>query len=229
MHEGPNRSDSVRNTMRASAKVALAIAPFVVLALAGCTGGDPTPGSSAEDTPAPDSTASAPADEPAGGGDTACLSGAIWGLDVADGAAQLGAHLSSSGLAVISSEGVGSHRIIFTGDGLVSSDIDVTNTISVDASGGLVMTLVQTQSGESGGEWYWVDDSNVVTFDNWDNGTYQIQSQTLINDTPAPNQITIPTETLAGSKMQVLSCTPDTLMTQAEGSPFTQTWHAVSE
>jgi len=214
--------------MTASARIALAIAPFVVLALAGCTGDEPTPGSST-DAPAPgESTAPASADAPDGTNRTECLSAAIWGLDVADGAAQLGEYLTTSGLAVISSEGFGSHRIIFTGDGLVSSDIDVTNTISVDASGGLVMTLVQTQSGESGGEWYWIDDSNVVTFDNWDNGTYQIQSQTLINDTPSPNSITIPAETLAGSKMEVLSCTADTLQTHAEGSPFTQTWHAVS-
>ena len=214
--------------MTASARIALAIAPFVVLALAGCTGDEPTPGSSADATPPPASSDPASPDTPAGGSDTACLSAATWGLDVADGAAQLGEYLATSGLAVISSEGVGSHWITFTDDGFVTSDIDVSNTISVDASGGLVMTLVQTQSGESSGEWAWLSGSNVVGFSNWDNGTYQIQSQTFINDTASPNSITIPAATLDGSKMEILSCTADTLQTQADGSPFTQTWHAVS-
>ena len=156
--------------------------------------------------------------------DTACITGSNWALDVNDSASQIGEYLSSNGMDVISSEGVGSHFVTFTADGLVSSDIDVSMTIAARMSSGMTLTLVQTQSGLGGGEWSWQGDSGVIAFDNWDNGNFQVQTQTFINDIATPNSVTIPGDSLGGTTMEVLACTPELLSTHATGNPFTQTW-----
>lgn len=184
--------------------IRIAAAPMLLaLALAGCSAGTPAPAAD----------------------DTACLTGQIWQLDVQDSARQLAENLSSNGIEVISSEGVGSHRMTFTADGLVSSDIDVTYTITAAMDAGLTLTMVQTHSGSNGGEWAWLEDSGVIGFSNWDAGDYQVQTQTLINGTASPNSVTVPSETLDGTDMAVLACTADTLSTHATVSPFTQLWH----
>jgi hypothetical protein len=180
-------------------------AALLLLALAGCAPG-------------------APVTEPVAD-DTACLTGQIWQLDVQDAARQLGESLASGGIEVVSTEGLGSHRVTYTDDGLVSSDIDVSYTITASLDAGSTLTLVQTHSGSNGGEWAWLDDSGVIAFSNWNVGDYQIQTQTLIDGVAAPNSVTTPSETLDGTDMEVLACTADMLSTHVAASPFTQVWH----
>lgn len=198
--------------MHRTVRLATATAPLVLLlALGACAPGSPAPGPTAQG-PSVDSA-----------DDTACITSQIWSLDVADAAAQIAAQLSSNGIVVLSSEGSGRHTVTFTEDGLVSSSVDVSYIITTDAQG-LSLAMVQTHGGESGGEWFWRDDSGVIGFENWDNSGYTVQTTTIINGVESPTSTEVPSETLAGTDMTVLSCTADALSTQVASSPFVQRW-----
>ncbi|MBX3100850.1 MAG: hypothetical protein KF761_14895 [Salinibacterium sp.] len=159
----------------------------------------------------------------AGNSSTSCISGKTWILDLPDLAAQLGEQLSSHGLNVTQSEGVGRQDFVFDGSGTVASHIDVTYTISVQKDD-LTITLVQTQGGDTSGEWSWQGDTTDVVFSNWDNAGYSVQNQFLVNGVAGENSVTIPTETLGDGTVMATTCTGTTLSTQVSGSPFTQHW-----
>lgn len=167
-----------------------------------------------------------PADGASGGSPTACVSGKTWVLDVADAASQLGAQLTSNGMNVTQSEGAGRQDFTFTEDGMVSSHIDLTYTLTV-AQDDLTLTLVQTHGGDPSGEWAWQGDADdTIVFSNWDNAGYSVQNQFIVNGTASENTMDIPSETLGAGSVMTVDCSGSTLTTQVSGSPFTQHWSA---
>lgn len=198
---------------------ALVTVPLLVLALSGCTPGDPG---------GEEPTAEEPTDgETLEAGSTACLTDREWNLDVADAAAQLGDQLASSGLTVVSSVGEGSQSLWFDQEGYVGSSTNLTYTLVADMDGGLVMTMAQHHEGDPGGQWAWEGEAeSTLTFTDWD-ANYTVTTDTSINGTAAPTS-TIPAGGLAGlgGTSMTVACDGDSLTTQAEGSPFVQHWTA---
>ena len=157
------------------------------------------------------------------GASTECVS-RTWALDINDAAAQLGEHLASSGMSVISTSGEGVQTISFAQDGQVTTHNDVTFMVSADGGEGVEITVVQTHSGDTAGEWYWEGDSDSrVAFDAYDSGEYTISTTTLVNGMAGEPSTTTPTGGEGGSGMSI-DCSADGLATQADGSPFTQHW-----
>ena len=194
------------------------LVPVLLLSLSGCTllgggggGGTEDEGSSGG--------------EELDGGSTACVIDKNWELDVADMAAQLGETMASSGVNVVSTVGEGEAGIYFDQEGIAGSATNVSYTIVIDMGDGLVMTMVQHHEGSPGGNWAWDGGSeSTIVFDGW-NGEVVITTDTSINGTAAPTSTTPLGGGLDGQAMTV-SCDGDTLVTQAAGSPFAQTWHA---
>lgn len=200
-------------------KAALLIPATLLFSLSGCflTGGG-GPGS----TPDPDGSA---AGDDLAGGAIGCLSGKDWHLDVGDAATQIGDYLGDNGLNVTGSVGTGDQSFRFEEDGAATSSTDLTYTITIDMGDGLTMVMAQHHVGTPGGEWAWNGDADsTLVFNNWD-GDYTVTTDLTINGQAAPSSVSPPTGGLDGQAMTV-SCDGDTLHTQAEGSPFAQTWHA---
>ncbi|HPG75168.1 MAG TPA: hypothetical protein PLU61_03175, partial [Rhodoglobus sp.] len=132
--------------------VSLAAAAALLLTLAGCSlGGGEEPGSSGTD-----SGSSTGTDSGAGAGAASCVEDRTWVLDTDDLAAQLATQMSASGMTVTESTAEGRQSIEFASDGTASSSVDVTYTLTVDSGDGIVITVVQTHSGEPHGQWEWV-------------------------------------------------------------------------
>jgi hypothetical protein len=199
-----------------------ALAPLLILSLAGCT---LLGGGGGADPEGDESSGGEGSSEELEGGSTACVIDRDWQLDVADMAAQLGEQIASGGVTVISSTAAGSSGIYFDQEGYAGSATDVSYTIVVDVGDGLIMTMVQHHGGQPGGNWAWDGESeSTMLFDDW-NGEVVITTDTSINGTAAPTSTT-PLEGGFGGQSMTVSCDGDTLVTQSEGSPFTSTWHA---
>jgi hypothetical protein len=201
--------------------VSLAAAAALLLTLAGCSlGGGEEPGSTGTD-----SGSSTGTDSGAGAGAASCVVDRTWVLDTDDLAAQLATQLSASGMAVTESTAEGRQSIEFASDGTASSSVDVTYTLTVDSGDGIVITVVQTHSGEPHGQWEWVGDSTTLTFSGWDNAGYSVQNTFLINGVASDSPIAIPSDTLGDTDMET-TCSGDALSTHVATSPFTQHWIA---
>ncbi len=202
---------------------AYAIAPLLLLTLSGCTllgGGGSTPVDGDPDSSGGDTGA-------LDGGSTACIMDRNWSLDIDDAAAKLGAFILENGLTVVESTGSGEQLIWFDEIGTAGSATDVTYTITADMGEGAMMTMTQHHAGSPYGQWAWDGDSeSTVVFDEWSDD-YVITTDTTIDGVSVPTSTTPMTGGLDGQTMTV-SCSGDTLETQAEGSPFTQVWHAQS-
>lgn len=185
----------------------------LLLAMTGCTGGGDGGG-----TPAAEGGSGSPST-------TECLSGKTWVLDIDDLAGQLAAQLRSGGLNVVETTAEGRQTFEFTETGEANSSVDVTYTMTVDSSDGIVITLVQTHGGDPSGEWAWLGDSETVTFSNWDNAGYSVQNTVLVNGVGSDAPIEVPSDTLGGTDMET-DCSGTTLSTHVEASPFTQHWNA---
>ena len=201
--------------------VSLAAAAALLLTLAGCSlGGGEEPGSSGTD-----SGSSTGTDSGAGAGAASCVEVRTWVLDTDDLAAQLATQMSASGMTVTESTAEGRQSIEFASDGTASSSVDVTYTLTVDSGDGIVITVVQTHSGEPHGQWEWVGDSTTLTFSGWDNAGYSVQNTFLINGVASDSPIAIPSDTLGDTDMET-TCSGDALSTHVATSPFTQHWIA---
>lgn len=189
----------------------------LLFALVGCTPGVGSGGSG---------TGSDSDDGGAAAGTTpmSCIADRTWVLNKDDLAAQLAANLTANGLVVTQSTADGRQTFEFNSDGSATAFVDVTYTLTVD-SDGLVMTLVQTHSGEPSGEWQLLDDGSTVTFDSWDNAGYTVQNSILIGGVAADMPLDIPSDTLGETDMTTV-CSGNTLSTKVEVSPFTQHWIA---
>ena len=203
-------------------KAAALVIPAVLLfSLSGCflLGG----GSGTGDADS-DSDGSAGGDDREGGS-TACLIDKNWQLDVQDAAEKLGEQIASNGLTVISATGEGGQEIFFDQEGFAGSASDLTYTLVVDMTDGLLMTMTQHHEGAPGGNWAWEGDSeSTISFSDW-SSDYTVTTDTSINGTAAPTSVVPMGGGLDGQTMTV-SCDGDTMETQAAGSPFVQVWHA---
>lgn len=206
-------------------KAAALVIPAVLLfSLSGCflLGGGSGSGGSGSGGPGIDGSTSGEALE---GGSTACIVDKDWQLDVPDAAAKLGAQLASNGLTVISATGEGEQGIFFDQEGIAGSASDVTYTLVVDMGEGLLMTMTQHHTGAPGGSWAWEgDEESTIGFSDW-SSDYTVTTDTSINGTAAPTSVAPMGGGLDGQTMTV-SCSGDTMETQAAGSPFVQLWHA---
>ena len=200
--------------------------PVLLFSLAGCTligGGDDGSGdgSGAEE----ESSGGEGTSEELEGGSTACIMDRNWSLDVDDAAEKLAAYMLETGLTVVETTGVGEQLIWFDEIGTAGSATDLTYTMVVDMGDGLVMTMTQHHAGSPYGQWAWDGSADsTIVFDEWIDD-YVVTTETSINGTAAPTSTTPMSGGLSGQSMTV-SCDGDTLTTQAEGSPFTQLWHA---
>ena len=97
--------------------------------------------------------------------------------------------------------------------------------MTVDMGEGLTMTMVQNHAGSPYGQWAWDGESDsTIVFDEWSDD-YVVTTTTMIDGVTAPSSTNPMAGGLEGQSMTV-SCSGDTLQTQAEGSPFVQVWHA---
>jgi hypothetical protein len=209
--------------LSAQRAVSLAAAAALLLTLAGCSlGGSGEPGATDTD---PGSSAGTDSGTDSGASGSSCIEDRTWVLDTDDLAAQLATQLSSGGLTVSDSTAEGRQSIEFSSDGTASSSVDVTYTLSVDSGDGIVITVVQTHSGEPHGQWEWVGDSTTLTFSGWDNAGYSVQNTVLVNGVAGDFPISIPSDTLGDTDMET-TCSGNTLSTHVATSPFTQHWNA---
>ena len=200
--------------------VPFATAAVLLLTLAGCsTGGSGGPGSGSSTEPGGSTGTDA------GSGSVSCVEDRTWVLDTDDLAAQLATQMSSGGLTVSESTAEGRQTIEFASDGTASSSVDVTYTLSIDSGDGIVITVVQTHSGEPHGQWEWLGDSTTITFSGWDNAGYSVQNTVLVNGVAGDFPISIPSDTLGDTDMET-TCSGDALSTHVATSPFTQHWIA---
>ncbi|MBX3088091.1 MAG: hypothetical protein KF742_06345 [Cryobacterium sp.] len=157
-----------------------------------------------------------------GHSDTACLSESEWSLDINDMAQQILAQLQASGNPTDSAVASGSQKIFFNQAGTMGSTTDLTYTFHSTLSNGLDMTMIETQSGPANSDWAWIDDTNVVDFEDWVSNV-QITTSFEIGGKSASSGITLPTGGTDGANMTVL-CSANALTTTSEGSPFTMHW-----
>ena len=193
----------------------LAVPAVVALGLAGC--GDDSSGGGSSSAPSA-----------AGGHSTGCLINKTWTLDVADAATQIGDYLTTKGLAVTSSTGAGSQTFTFTQEGHATASTNLTYTINVDENGH-ALVVTQEHTGDSNGDWAWQaaasGSSSVITFANWDAGTYAVQNTISIDGVQSSAPINFPDAGLGGTDMTV-TCSGNHLTTKVAASPFTQKWTA---
>ena len=200
-----------------------AAAAALLLTLAGCSlGGGEEPGSTGTD---PGSSTGTDSGTDSGAGAASCVEDRTWVLDTDDLAAQLATQMSTNGMTVTESTAEGRQSIEFASDGTASASVDVTYTLSIDSGDGIVITVVQTHSGEPRGQWEWVGDSTTLTFSGWDNAGYSVQNTFLINGVASDSPISIPSDTLGDTDMET-TCSGDALSTHVATSPFTQHWVA---
>ena len=200
---------------------ALFLTPLLLLSLAGCT---LVGGAGGSDRAENDGTSGGEAAD-LNGGSTACLMDRNWSLDIDDAAAKLGDYMRDNGLAVVETTGSGEQLIWFDEIGTAGSATNLTYTVMADMGDGLTMTMTQNHAGSPYGQWAWDGSAeSTVVFDEWSDD-YVVTTDTSINGIASPTSTMPMSGGLSGQSMTI-SCAGDTLETQAEGSPFTQTWHA---
>ena len=188
-------------------------AAALIALLAGCSPGAEEP----DAAPAP-STAS-PAAAPV---DTGCIA-RTWLLDIPDLASQIAIELSTDGLEVTEYTGIGRHTFTFTEAGEASASVDVTFALTATSGAGPEITVVQIHTGEPGGLWGWVGDTNVMEFADWDDGGYEVQNITAIGGVTTEGPIALPSDPLVGTTMDVV-CDRSTMSTHQTSSPYTLHW-----
>ncbi len=195
---------------------ALVVPALLLLTLAGC--GDDGSGG---DGGGSGGTGSGGATGPAG--NTACVARGTWSLDIDDAATQLGAELTSKGLTVTSTSGEGHQELVFDQEGYLGTDTGLAYTMVVDMGDGLVMTMVQHHEGSPGGQWAWIDDTNVIGFSDFESG-YTVTTSVDINGRSSESAVPLPSSGPGAGNMTVIACDDESMTTQAAGSPFQQHW-----
>jgi len=205
----------------------VAIAALGALALsftlAACgVGGGGSGGSDGGPTPAPETPLADPGPQ-----DTGCLAG-TWTADVDDLAQQLATNLAGNGIDVASASGVGTQQLAFDQEGYMGISVDMTLTIVVDLSDGIVMQIVQHHTGATGADWAWdgsgEEAAGDLLFSNFSGSDYHVDSAFSINGVSTEQSIPIDLSVLTDVPMHV-ECSGDTLLTNQSPSPFTTVWH----
>ena len=190
--------------MRSRHVVTTALATLSLLALSACATPGPAGG------------------EPGGasGGIAGCLPG-TWNLDTDDLAAQLQAFMVSNGSPITSTTSDGTVTLEVAADSMTyTSAVAITATADID---GLAMVVLQEHDGVSSGLWA-VDGTDVV-FSDWANGI-TITTTVTVGGVSTGDALDIPADTGSGVPMTV-ECSGDSLITQPDGSPFTNRWTRV--
>lgn len=199
--------------------------PFLLLlVLSACTpaGGEPDPdGGGATSDPAEEGEA--------GPVLSSCVDG-DWTADLDDLAQQLGASLAGTGMNVIAATASGSQEVSIGGEGIIGYASDATYDVAIDMGNGLTMTVTQNHIGTMGADWAWdgsadpSDTRGTMLFENFDGSGYSIRNTTDING--QSSESTIPLDEAGyGNVPMLVTCDGDTMTTQAQGAPFTTTWH----
>ena len=189
-------------TARTTASV-LAVPAFAALLLAGCA-----PAADAE--PDPD-----PADPRSSGEQQPCIVGS-WKLDVADYWTQSEAYVLGIGLPIVDFAMDGAGTIQFTGDGLISTDIDLTTTGTIVA--GDTRVPLNTRSAYTAtGDWNAGDDLDSIDLANW----VSLPDPSVPVDPAAPP---IPAIDYTDVDAVMAFCTEDFLVLQAPGAPLSARW-----
>lgn len=161
--------------------------------------------------------------DPTASGDTGCVAGRTWRLDIPDLASQLAIELATTGFSVVEYAGIGEHTLVFDEAGAASADVDMTMSVTVNTDAGIMITVVQVHVGAPSGQWGWVGDTSTMEFASWNDGGYTVENFMTINGVSSESTIPIPSDPLTGSKMAV-ECSGSTLTTTTAGSPYIQRW-----
>lgn len=188
--------------MNALSKTLPAVAGLLLLA--GCT------------APVGETTDETPVDQTGGDADIPCVVG-TWTLDVPDYEAQSEAFLSGQGIPVEEFAMTGAGKVTFTADGLVSADVDLTVSASLEA-GGVNVPIEQRTAYTGSGDWAEGDEPGSIDLENWaavpkDGVENPVEEDGL----PTIDFFDIPTI--------VTTCTADTLVLQGPDAPLAATWH----
>jgi len=162
-------------------------------------------------------------DDLAIGGDTRCISGRVWQLDIDDLASQLGVELAANGFEVREYGVEGGSTLEFDEAGTVNITSQHVYTIMVITDADASITLAQVHEGAPSGEWGWKRNTNVMEFANWDSGGYSVVNFLVVNGIYLESDIPIPGDTMSGTNMTV-ECVGSKMTTIIDGSPFTQRW-----
>lgn len=190
-------------------RIALAAPVLLAAVLVGCAGAPADPVEDADPV----------GDDPGAGDPVACVVG-DWSADVDDLAAQLLDLFATQGLPVSATSADGSIRLEITADGTARVTQDLDLTAVADFGGGLA-TLVQRHRGA--GEGAWSFEEQLLRFPEWNDGTLVIEQEITMDGQTVELPIELP-ETEFGGPLQVAACDDRTMVTDAEGSPFTTTW-----
>ncbi|MEO8260960.1 MAG: hypothetical protein ABI566_00210 [Pseudolysinimonas sp.] len=208
----------MRTDARFRPSFAVVAAIAAALVLAGCSGS----GAEGPDEPVAESPA-----EPAV--DTGCVVGE-WTLDLTDLASQMAIELTANGLEVTEYTGAGHYLFTILDTGVASMDVNSTFSLTATSGAGPEITVVQTHTGAPFGFWGWVGDTNVLEFDDWNDGGYLVENLTSIggvNTTDGQIPIALPSDPLGESNMTV-TCDGSTMTTQSAGSPYLHHWSSAS-
>lgn len=162
-------------------------------------------------------------DDLAIGGDTGCISGRLWQLDIDDLANQLADELAAQGFEVLDYEAGGGSTIQFDEAGAVSVSAEHVYRVNVVTDAEARISLVQVHLGFPSGEWGWRGNTNVMEFANWDSADYSVKNYIDVNGVNLDSEIPIPGDTMSGTDMTV-ECAGSKMTTVQEGSPFIQRW-----
>jgi len=198
--------------------------PFIAAAvLVGCSAGGDEASPSDEVGGSTGELGEADSDDLAIGGDTSCISGRVWQLDIEDLASQLAIELAAGGFEVLEYGVEGGSTLQFDEAGAVNIASQHVYTIMVITDADASITLAQVHEGAPSGEWGWKGNTNVMEFANWDSGGYSVVNFLVVNGIYLESDIPIPSDTMSGTNMTV-ECVGSKMTTITDGSPFIQRW-----
>ncbi|MEO8263564.1 MAG: hypothetical protein ABI566_13435 [Pseudolysinimonas sp.] len=161
-----------------------------------------------------------------GGSPTDCITG-TWDADVADLAAQMQAYLIEKGHPIISSTASGTQQLALTEDGYAGWAAENLQFVTVfSPSEGITVTTTQTHNGSMRADWGW-DSDTVFGFSDITDEGYDVETVSVVNGTSTtPSDMSVAEGGMSAVPITA-QCEGDLLVTKAEGSPFTTTWHRI--
>lgn len=179
----------------------LFVALFATMSLGGCA---------PEAEPDPD-----PVDESSSGEQQPCIVG-TWKLDVPDYASQSEEYVLELGLPIVDFAMDGAGTIQFTGDGLVSTDIELVTTGTIVA--GDTRVPLNSRSGYTAtGDWSEGDDLDSIDLTNWST----VPDPSIPLDPAAPP---VPAIDYTDVAAVMAFCTEEFLVIDVPGAPLSTRW-----
>ena len=148
--------------------------------------------------------------------DAPCVVGA-WQLDVADYAAQSEDYLVGLAIPITEFAMSGDGTIVFTADGLVSTDIAL-RTTGVLVAGDVSVPIDVPSAYTATGDWSPGTEADAIDLTNW--STVADPDVTVPPDGPP-----IPAIDYSDVPSVLADCTADTLVLAAPDAPLTAVWH----